>query len=97
MAKLVIIYDSNTGNTELMTNAVAEGARNVQNVQVEVRKIGTRFSISILKDADAVIIGSPTIYGGISHSLVEFFSALNHLQAANHVNLKGKKGAAFGS
>ncbi|MCJ7610024.1 flavodoxin domain-containing protein [Candidatus Bathyarchaeota archaeon] len=97
MVKLVIIYDSNTGNTELMTNAVAEGARNVQNVQVEVRKIGTRFSISILKDADAVIFGSPTIYGGISRSLVEFFSALNHLQAANHVNLKGKKGAAFGS
>ena len=97
MVKLVIIYDSNTGNTELMTNAVAEGARNVQNVQVEVRKIGTRFSISIFKDADAVIFGSPTIYGGISRSLVEFFSALNHLQAANHVNLKGKKGAAFGS
>ena len=97
MAKLIIIYDSNTGNTELMTNAVAEGARSVQEVQDKVRKIGTRFSISVLRGADAVIIGSPTIYGGISRGLVEFFSTLNHLQAANHIALKGKKGAAFGS
>jgi flavorubredoxin len=80
-----------------MTNAVAEGARSVQGVQVEVRKIGTRFSISVLGGADAVIFGSPTIYGGIGRGLVEFFSTLNHLQAANHISLKGKKGAAFGS
>ena len=97
MAKLIIIYDSNTGNTELMTNAVAEGARSVQDVQVEVRKIGTRFSISVLKGADGIVIGSPTIYGGISRGLVEFFSTLNQLQAANHITLKGKKGGAFGS
>lgn len=97
MPKLIIIYESNTGNTELMTNAVAEGARSVQDVQVEVRKIGTRFSISVLRGADAVIIGSPTIYGSISRGLVEFFSTLNHLQAANHIALKRKKGAAFGS
>ncbi len=97
MAKVIIIYDSQTGNTELMANAVAEGARSVKGVEVELRKIGTRFPTSILKGADAMIIGSPTIYGNISRELAEFFGNAGYLTEAKHLNLKGKKGAAFGS
>ncbi len=97
MAKVIIIYDSGTGNTELMVNAVSEGARRVKDVEVHSHKIGTRFPISILKDADALIIGSPTIYGNMTHSLVEFFNTLKYLQTVGRIILKGKKGAAFGS
>jgi flavorubredoxin len=97
MAKVIIIYDSGTGNTELMVNAVAEGARSVKNVEVQLHKIGTRFSIHILKDADGVIIGSPTIYGNMTHRLVEFFNTLRYLRTVGRIILNGKKGAAFGS
>lgn len=97
MAKVIIVYDSETGNTELMVNAVADGARYVKDVEVQLHKIGTRFPISILKDADAVIIGSPTIYGNVTHRLVEFFTTLKYLQTVGRIILKGKKGAAFGS
>ena len=97
MAKVIIVYDSGTGNTELMVNAVADGARSVKDMEVQLLKIGTRFPISVLEDADAVIIGSPTIYGTITHPLVEFLNSLKYLQTIGHIILKGKKGAAFGS
>jgi flavorubredoxin len=97
MTKIVIIYDSKTGNTELMANAVAEGARSVKGVEVQVQKVGTRFPISILNSADAIIVGSPTIYGNITHEIVEFLGNIKYLTEAKHLNLKGKKGAAFGS
>lgn len=97
MAKVIIIYDSKTGNTELMANAVAEGAKGVKGVDVQLQKIGTKFPISVLNDADAIIVGSPTIYGNITHEVVEFFTSLEYLKQAKHINLKGKKGAAFGS
>jgi flavorubredoxin len=97
MAKVFIIYDSKTGNTELMANAVAEGVRSVKGVETQLIKIGIKCSISILNDADAIIIGSPTIYGNITQEVREFLIDLNYLQTAKRLILRGKKGAAFGS
>jgi len=97
MTRVIIIYDSKTGNTELMANAVVEGAKSVGGVDVELQKIGTKFPISVLNDVDAIIVGSPTIYGNITHEVVEFFENIKYLTVAKHLNLKGKKGAAFGS
>ena len=97
MAKVFIIYDSKTGNTELMANAMTEGVRSAKGVEAQLFKIGTKCPISILKDADAIIIGSPTIYGNITHEVREFLIDLNYLQTAKCLILKGKKGAAFGS
>jgi flavodoxin I len=97
MPKVVIVYDSKTGNTELMANAVAEGANSVKGVKTELRNIGAKFPISTLKDADAVVIGSPTLYGNITHEVQEFLANLGYLQQSKRIILKGKKGAAFGS
>lgn len=97
MAKVVIVYDSKTGNTELMAQTVAEGAKSVKGTVVQTQKLGTKFPIDTLKDADAIVVGSPTIYGNITHELTEFFQTLNYLQTVKHVVIKGKKGAAFGS
>jgi len=97
MAKVLIIYDSKTGNTELMANAVAEGVKSIKGMEIQVQKIGTKFPISILNDSDAVIVGSPTIYGNITHEIFEFFANVKYLVEAKRLKLKGKKGAAFGS
>ncbi len=97
MTKVVVIYDSKTGNTELMAQAVAEGAKSVEGTTVLVQKMGTKWPVSILKDADAVIVGSPTRYGSVTQELTEFFQTMNYLQKSDRVALKGKKGAAFGS
>jgi len=97
MTKVVVVYDSKTGNTELMAQSVAEGAKDVEGTTVLVQKIGTKWPVSTLIDADALVVGSPTRYGSVTAELTEFFQNLNYLQKSNRVVLKGKKGAAFGS
>jgi len=37
MAKLLILYDSQTGNTEKMAEAVVQGARSVTGVDVDLK------------------------------------------------------------
>jgi NAD(P)H dehydrogenase (quinone) len=95
--KVVIIYDSKTGNTELMAKAVAQGLCDVEGVEADLHKLGTKFPMSILEDADAIIVGSPTIYGNITDELAFFFTNLGYLKSAKHVNTEGIKGAAFAS
>jgi multimeric flavodoxin WrbA len=39
MAKILIVYDSKTGNTEKMAFAVAEGAKQVEGIEVVVKRV----------------------------------------------------------
>ncbi|UCH01728.1 MAG: FprA family A-type flavoprotein [Candidatus Bathyarchaeota archaeon] len=97
MWKVVIIYDSVTGNNELMAKAVAEGVESINHVEAQLYKIGDRFPISILNDAFAIIVGSPSIYGNMTLKLSQFFDNLNYLSEMKKIRIEGKKGAAFGS
>jgi NAD(P)H dehydrogenase (quinone) len=65
MAKVLVVYDSRTGNTEKMAFAVAEGARQIEGVEVTVKKV-EQTSLDDLLEADGIIIGSPTYYGQMS-------------------------------
>ncbi|MEM2922005.1 MAG: flavodoxin domain-containing protein, partial [Candidatus Bathyarchaeia archaeon] len=56
MPKIVIVYESMSGNTEKMAKAVAEGASSIKGVDVEIYKVGTRFPVSSLDKADAIIV-----------------------------------------
>ncbi|MGA2308635.1 MAG: flavodoxin domain-containing protein [Candidatus Bathyarchaeia archaeon] len=39
MAKVLVVYCSETGNTEKMALAVADGVKQVKNVEVTVKKV----------------------------------------------------------
>jgi len=97
MPKIVIIYDSKSGNTEKMAEAVAEGANTVEGVESELHKAGTPFPISLLNEADAIIIGSPSIYDLPTRELREFLDAAIKLKETKRLNLRGKIGGVFGS
>jgi len=88
--KLLILYYSQTGNTEMMARAVEQGAKSVPNVKVELIYYA---KTEDLADADAIIIGMPTYYHDISMDMKHLLEEV----AAKKVNLKGKIGAAFGS
>jgi len=90
MAKLLILYDSQTGNTERMAEAVAEGARSVQGVEVELKYYARPEE---LDEAAAIIFGVPTYYHDITLPIKQVMEEA----ARASVNLKGKIGAAFGS
>ncbi len=90
MPKVLIIYDSHTGNTEKMAEAVAEGARSLPSVEVEMKYFAKPEDLA---KADAIIFGAPTYYHEMS---VPIKQILEEAGKAN-VHLEGKIGAAFGS
>jgi len=92
MARILIVYDSKTGNTEKMALAVAEGAKQVKKVKVTVKKVD-KTSVEDLCNSDGIIIGSPTYYGQMSGKLKTFIDQSVKI----HGKLEGKVGAAFTS
>ncbi len=97
MPKVLIIYDSKTGNTQKMSEAVAEGVKSVKGVEVEMYKVGTPFSISLLDEADAIVLGSPSIYGTVTQEMRAFINSAIELKKANRLKITGKVGGVFGS
>ena len=90
MPNMLILYYSRTGNTERMAKAVAEGAKSVQGVEVELKYYEKAEN---LENFDAIVIGTPTYY----HDMTVDIKNLLEEAAMKDVNLEGKVGAAFGS
>jgi NAD(P)H dehydrogenase (quinone) len=92
MPKVLIVYDSKTGNTEAMALAVSKGAEQISDTEVTVKK-AEQTKLDDLLAADAIIMGSPTYYGQMSAKL----KALIDDSVKVHEKLAGKVGAAFTS
>ena len=92
MAKILIVYDSRSGNTEKMAVAVAEGVKQVKGVEVGVKKV-EETSLEDLLNAEGIIMGSPTYYGQMSAKLKDLIDRSTEI----HGKLEGKVGAAFTS
>ena len=89
--KILIVYDSKTGNTEKMANAVAKGAENAD-AQVTVKR-AENVKLQDFQDSDGIIMGSPTYFGQMSGKLKHIIDDSIEL----HTRLTGKVGAAFTS
>ncbi len=90
LLKLLILYYSQTGNTEKMAKAVEEGAKSVVGVNVEVKYFARPEEFA---EASGIILGMPTYHHDISLDMKRLLEEL----AVKRTNLKGKVGAAFGS
>ncbi len=95
--KIMVIYDSQTGNTEKMAKAIAEGAGSVAGVEVDIKKIGDPFPLSMLAKADAAIFGSPCVYAGVTDGMKVFLENMNSYAKAGLMDVKGNPAAVFGS
>ncbi|MBN2335053.1 FprA family A-type flavoprotein [Candidatus Bathyarchaeota archaeon] len=93
--KIVVIYDSKGGNTEKMAKAIAEGASKA--ADVEVKKIGEAFPLTIMADADGVVFGSPVYYADISNDMKDFLAHVESYVKANRKKINGRPAAVFGS
>lgn len=89
-ATVLVAYHSNTGNTEKMAEAVAEGARTVAGVKVVLKSID-HVTIPDLLDADAIIVGSPVYNANVSPEIQAFISSWPF----EDMPMKDKVGAAF--
>jgi NAD(P)H dehydrogenase (quinone) len=92
MAKILVVYDSRSGNTEKMASAIVDGARETKGVKAIVKK-ASRTNVEDLISADGIIMGSPTYYGVMSGKL----KTLIDESVKIHGKLDGKVGAAFTS
>jgi flavorubredoxin len=90
LLRLLILYYSQTGNTEKMARAVEEGAKSVAGVNVELKYFARPEELA---EADAIILGMPTYHHDIGIDMKRLLEEM----AIKEINLKGKVGAAFGS
>ena len=72
MAKILIVYHSQTGNTEKMAHAVAEGAKSIEGVEVVLKKAADA-TVEDLLTADGLAIGTPENFGYMSGMVKDFF------------------------
>jgi len=93
MGRVLVLYDSRTGNTESMAWLVAEGARSVPNTEVRIKHVDEATKEDVLW-CDGIAVGSPTNMGLVSWKLKRFFDdVLGELWG----EIDGKIGCAFSS
>jgi NAD(P)H dehydrogenase (quinone) len=90
MPELLIIYYTRSGSTEEMANVVAEGAREVEGIEVTVKSVADTAPDDLL-EADGVIMGSPVYYGTMAAELKRLIDE----SVKHHGKLAGKVGGAF--
>jgi flavodoxin len=90
MKRVLIAYDSRTGNTEKMAEYIAEGIR-IAGHEAELKKIAAIKSEKELQGYDAYMFGSPTYHRDMTNGMKTF------LFLVQKAGLGGKVGGAFGS
>ncbi len=65
MGKILILYDSATGNTAKMAALVAEGAESIAGMEVRVRDVEAATAEDV-RWCDGLAVGSPTNMGILS-------------------------------
>ena len=72
MAKILIVYHSQTGNTQKMAHAVADGATSIEGVEVILKK-AVDATLDDLLTADGLALGTPENFGYMSGMVKDFF------------------------
>lgn len=91
MPKVLVVYDSRSGNTEKMAMAVADGARAAK-VDVVAKK-AVEVALQDLEGADGVVFGSPTHFGTMSENMKKLVGDSVQIRK----KMENKVGAAFTS
>jgi len=92
VVKVLVVYDSYTGNTKQMAKAVAEGATTA-GANVTLKKVGD-VKVKDFLENDGFAFGTPTHCGVMSIRMNRLF---NEVAMPAWGKMKGKIGAAFSS
>jgi NAD(P)H dehydrogenase (quinone) len=93
MGKVLVLYDSGSGNTARMAELVAEGARAIPGIEVRLRKIDEASAADVVW-CDGLAVGSPTNMGLLSWKMKRFW---DEPMAGHWMKVDGKIACAFSS
>ncbi|MFM8541350.1 MAG: flavodoxin family protein [Nitrospira sp.] len=93
--KVLIAYHSATGNTEMMAQGVAAGARSMPGTAVMLKRVGEVTGEDLLS-ADAVVVGSPVYWSNMSGDVKKFLDDWQlKFGVFPEFKMRNKVGAAF--
>ncbi|RMH80368.1 MAG: flavodoxin family protein [Acidobacteria bacterium] len=93
MGRVLVLYDSRTGNTEKMALLVAEGARRVEGMEIRIKRVEEATKEDVLW-CEGMAVGTPTNMGIVSWKLKRFF---DDVMGELWGQIDGKIGCAFSS
>jgi NAD(P)H dehydrogenase (quinone) len=93
MNRILVLYDSKSGNVARMAELVAEGARLVPDTEVRVRSVDDAVAADVLW-CDGLALGSPTNMGILSWKMKRFW---DETMEPHWMKIDGKIGCAFSS
>lgn len=93
MTKILVLYHSNTQNTQRMAELVAEGAQQLDQTEVRLRNI-SEADQQHLQWCDGIALGSPTNYGSVSWQMKQWW---DQQPIENWGKRDGKIGCVFSS
>lgn len=91
--KVVIVYDTMWGSTELIAKSLVEGIAS-EGVVVRIHRLNNTHKSDVIADvleAKAVLVGSPTLNNGLFPTVASFLSYMKGLKPKNKI------GSFFGS
>ena len=91
MNRVLVLFDSLSGNTAKMAELVAEGARSVPDTEVRVLSIADATADDVLW-CDGLALGSPTNMGILSWRMKRFW---DEVMGPHWMKVDGKIGCAF--
>ena len=93
MNKILVLFDSNSGNVAEMAALVAEGAGQVPDTEVRVRHVDEAVAEDVLW-CDGLAVGSPTNMGILSWKMKRFWDVAMY---DHWIEVDGKIACAFSS
>lgn len=93
MNRILVLYDSKTGNTAQMARLVAEGAASIADTEVRVRSVDEATPEDV-HWCDGLAVGSPTNMGVLSWKMKRFW---DDVMGEHWMKLDGKIACAFSS
>ena len=88
MVKVFVVYDTKYGNTKLVAETIVEGMGEVEGIETDISDV-EKIDLKKIADYDAILIGSPTHFGGPARGINKFIDKLGKL------DLKAKWVAVF--
>jgi NAD(P)H dehydrogenase (quinone) len=93
MNKILVLYDSKTGNVARMAEFVAQGANSIPRTEVRVRSVDEATADDVIW-CDGLAVGSPTNMGLLSWKMKKFW---DETMGEHWMELDGRIACAFSS